>query len=130
MDRWRVIARIAPSATRNIVVRCTPTTVGDKVSSFAVTSDADNAGSVPTPSLDCRGVTPDISVDPTTLTYGAQLLTTTSAPQTFTVSNAGGGLSAPLDVNITKVGGASGNFNGTTVLSIGDPIFHKVRPFV
>jgi outer membrane protein OmpA-like peptidoglycan-associated protein len=102
---------IGAGATRNITVRCTPTSTGAKSATFVVTSDADNAGSVPIPPLACNGVTPEIAVTPLSLTYADQLVGTTSPAQTFTVSNAAGTFSTTLNVTITKSGANPGNFN-------------------
>ncbi len=102
---------IGAGATRTIAVRCTPSSVGVKVSSFIVGSDADNAASVPTPPLGCNGVTPEIAVTPLTLAFAPQLLGTTSPGQTITVTNAAGSTSATLNVTVSKLGGAAGEFN-------------------
>lgn len=104
---------IAPGASRTVSVRCRPGSVGVKSSSLAVGSDADNAASVPVPPLACNGVTPDIAVAPVSLSFGPQLVGTTSGAQTITVSNAGGSTSATLNVTVSTLGPAAADFSAS-----------------
>lgn len=104
---------IAPGNTRTINVRCRPTSVGSKAATFAVASDADNAASVPTPPLACRGVKPDVTVTPSSLSFPATVLGSTSPAQTITVSNAALATTSPATVSIARVGTNPGDFGAT-----------------
>lgn len=90
-----------------LTVRFQPTSTGVKNSSLVVVSDADNAASVPAPTLSGTGVKPDISITSGALSFGNQRVGTTSAAQTINVQNVG---SSALNVTVGSTGANPADF--------------------
>ncbi len=100
---------IAAGASTTIDVSFTPTALGDRQAAMVVTDNA--AGSPHSVSLDGNGVAPAIEVTPTSVTFGNQLLNTTSAPGTVTIKNTG---TADLLITVVSLAGsASADFTMT-----------------
>ena len=78
---------VAPNGTCTIDVYFTPSTTGTRTGTLTVTDSASN--SPQTASLTGVGATSAISVTPSSLTFSAQVLNTTSAGQKVTVTNTG-----------------------------------------
>jgi phospholipase C len=80
---------VAPSASCTISVTFTPTTTGGRSGSITIT---DNASDSPQSlSLTGTGTAPVVSLSPTSLDFGNQLVGTASAPQAITLTNTGTG---------------------------------------
>jgi hypothetical protein len=93
---------LSPGATRNIVVRFSPSSAGSKNANLQISSndpdeDPYNVG------LNGSGTVPDIDVSPGSRDYG-DVEITSSSTETFVVSNAGG---ATLSVSSTTLTGAN-----------------------
>jgi hypothetical protein len=78
---------IAPNGTCAISVYFTPSTTGTRTATLTITDGASN--SPQTASLTGVGATSAITIAPSTLTFSAQILGTTSAGQKITVTNNG-----------------------------------------
>jgi hypothetical protein len=98
-------ATVAVSGTCSISVKFTPTATGSRTGSISVTDNA--TGSPHTVSLTGTGTVPAVSLAPTSLSFGNQLLYSASAAQSVTLTNTG---SAAL--TITSIA-ASGDFSQT-----------------
>jgi hypothetical protein len=116
---------VAPGATCTIMVTFTPTTTGSRSGSITIT---DNASDSPqTISLTGMGVTPMVSLSPTSLIFKAQLVNTTSAAQVVTLMNTG---TATLTINSVSITGrnvtdfAQTNTCGTSVPAGGSCTFN------
>ncbi|HEY5985010.1 MAG TPA: choice-of-anchor D domain-containing protein, partial [Streptosporangiaceae bacterium] len=99
---------VPPAQACVIYVTFSPTATGSRTGTLTIKSNA--LSSPATVSLAGTGVAPLISVTPSSLQFGAVLVTTTSAPQTVTVANAG---SSPLTVTSAVTSGpfaVSGDF--------------------
>ena len=96
---------LAPGGTCTISVYFTPSTTGTHTGTLTVTDDASN--SPQTASLTGTGATSAISLAPTSLAFGNQVLNTSSAVQKITVTNSG---AANLTVNSVA---ASGGYSET-----------------
>jgi hypothetical protein len=103
-------ATLAAGANCVINVTFTPTAAGARPGTLTITDNA--AGSPHTVSLTGTGTAPAVGLAPTSLTFGNQLLNTTSAAQTVTLTNTGTG---PLMI-ISIV--ASGDFAKTSACPI------------
>jgi hypothetical protein len=78
---------VAPNGNCTISVYFTPSTTGTRTGTLTIT---DNASTSPqTAALTGVGATSSVSVTPTSLTFSAQVLNTTSAGQKVTVTNTG-----------------------------------------
>jgi Abnormal spindle-like microcephaly-assoc'd, ASPM-SPD-2-Hydin/Beta-propeller repeat len=100
-------ATLAAGATCTINVTFTPTALGPRTGTLAVTDNA--VASPQTVSLTGTGVAaPSVGLTPTSLTFSGQMLTTTSAAQPVTLKNTGTG---PLTINTIA---ASGDFAETS----------------
>ena len=96
---------IAADASCTINVSFQPTVVGPQTGTLTLT---DYAGNSPqTVTLSGSGLAPEVSLSATTLSFAGQEVSTTSPPQTLTLTNTGGGTLAPLTVS------ASGDFAQT-----------------
>jgi hypothetical protein len=101
-------------ASCTISVTFAPAAGGTRSASVTITDDAaDNPQSVP---LAGTGLAAAVSLSPASLDFGPQLVGTTSATQTSTLSNTGG---APLTISSIGLGGAS---PGDYALTSGCPI--------
>ncbi len=80
-------AALAPSATCTISVTFTPASTGAKSASLSITHNG--AGSPTSVALSGTGTAPGISVSPSTLSFGNQLINTASSAQTVTITNSG-----------------------------------------
>src|SRR5205823_6211427 len=99
-------ATLAAGANCSINVTFTPTTSGARTGTLSVT---DNAGGSPqTVALSGNGTAPAVGLAPTSLGFGNQLLMTTSAPVTATLTNTG-----TAALTITSFA-ASGDFAATS----------------
>ena len=97
---------VAAGGNCTISVTFTPTATGTRTGTVTIT---DNASNTPqTISLSGTGVTPVVSLLPTSLTFANQIVGTTSAAQTVTLTNTG---SAALAISsITVTGANPGDF--------------------
>ncbi|MDZ7265347.1 MAG: choice-of-anchor D domain-containing protein, partial [candidate division KSB1 bacterium] len=95
---------LSPSATRNLVVRFTPTTTGSKTASLSISSnDPDPSENPLLVSLSGSATVPDISVDPSSWNYGS-VTVGGYQEKTFVVKNDG---NANLNVTATTITGAN-----------------------
>src|SRR5207253_2119659 len=97
-------ATLAANGTCTISVTFKPTAAGSRAASVVITDDATSSPQAVTLSGTGTTPTPAVSLAPTSLTFGSQLVGTASAAQTATVTNTG---TAPL--TISSVGLAGGN---------------------
>ena len=97
---------VAVGAGCTVSVTFKPTVVGAKSASIAIAHNASSAPS--TVSLGGSGTAPipEITLSPTGLSFGSQLVSTTSASRSITVSNTG---SAPLSISGMTLTGADAN---------------------
>lgn len=103
---------IAAGASCTVSLTFTPSTAAAESATLTLSLLITNGGITTSPSftvaLSGTGTPPPaVGLSPTTLTFGGQLLTTTSAAQTVTLTNSGGG---PLTINSIA---ASGDFAQT-----------------
>jgi hypothetical protein len=102
-------ATLAPSASCTVSVTFTPGAGGSRTASVAITDDA--AGSPQSIGLSGSGAAPAVTLTPSTLGFGSQLVGTTSGTQTSTLRNSG---SAPLTIASIGMAGANpGDFAQT-----------------
>jgi hypothetical protein len=102
-------ASLAAGASCTISVTFTPSATGSRAASVTVTDNA--AGSPHTVSLTGAGTQPAVTLAPTSVSFGSQVVGTTSAPQTATLTNSG---TAPLAISSILLGGTnSANFAQT-----------------
>lgn len=95
---------LAPGSSGTFQVRFAPGSSGSKNGTVNIaSSDPDE----PNVTLPCTGtgVAPDINVVPTTLTFGNQLLSSLSSPQTSTIQNTGN-----ADLQVTRIETSTGEF--------------------
>jgi probable HAF family extracellular repeat protein len=98
-DGWTGV-QLLPSQIAALNVRFTPTGVGNRNASLSITDDAiSGPQSVP---LSGQGTAPAISLSARSLTFGAQLVGTTSVEQTFTILNPG---TSPLAIHSLSLAG-------------------------
>src|SRR6266702_1202141 len=115
---------VAAGASCTINVTFTPTAVGTRTGAITITDDA--SGSPQTVSLTGTGIASAVSLSPSSLTFANQLVGTTSAAQTITLTNTGN-----TTLNMTSIA-ASGddaqtNTCGTSVEAGGSgPIKMKI----
>ena len=105
-------ASIAAAASCTVSLTFTPSTAAAESATLTLSLLITNGGVTTSPAftvaLSGTGTLPPaVGLSPTTLTFGGQLLTTTSAAQTVTLTNTGGG---PLTINSIA---ASGDFAQT-----------------
>src|SRR5712692_101233 len=96
---------LAPNGTCTISVFFTPSTTGTRTGTLTVTDDASN--SPQTASLTGTGATSAISLSPSSLAFGNQVLNTSSAVQKITVTNNGA-----INLTVNSVA-ASGGYSET-----------------
>lgn len=94
--------QLAAGASCTISVTFTPTTTGTRTGALTVTDDAGN--SPQTASLTGTGVNAVLSISPTSLNFGNQILNSTSSSQTVTLTN-----SSTTNITINSVA-ISGNY--------------------
>lgn len=83
------VGTVAPGAICKVQVSFVPTAVGTRTGVLTVASNV--AGGQQTASLTGTGVSaPQVVLEPVTLSFGGQIINTTSAAQQLTVSNTGG----------------------------------------
>ena len=100
---------LSPGATRNIIVRFSPSSAGTKNASLRISSDDPDEDPYYV-NLNGTGILPDINVDPGSMNFG-DVEVGDNSTETFVVSNNGG---ASLSVSSTTlVGGNSDEFNIT-----------------
>src|SRR5208337_434634 len=85
-------------------VTFTPTAVGSRTGTLSVTTSA--ASTPQAVNLSGTGTAPQVSFSAPSLSFGNQLITTTSAAQTETVTNTG---TSNLTVASVTIGGANGS---------------------
>jgi hypothetical protein len=91
-----------PGNTCTIEITFTPTATGARAGTVSLADDA--PGSPQSAALNGTGIAPLVSIAPTSpFDFGNQLINTTSAPQTFTVSNTG---TDTLNITAIALGGA------------------------
>jgi hypothetical protein len=96
---------VAANSSCTINVTFTPTAAGTRNGTLTITDDSNwVAGSTQRVSLTGTGPVPVASVSPLSLNFGIQLLSTTSAAQTVTVSNSG---TASLTLTAIGITGAN-----------------------
>ena len=93
---------LAVNATCTISVTFTPTAAGSRTAGVAITDDAPN--SPQTISLTGTGSAPAVTLTPSSLSFGSQILGTTSAAQTTTLKNSG---TLPLTITSLGITGAN-----------------------
>jgi N,N-dimethylformamidase beta subunit-like protein/ASPM-SPD-2-Hydin domain-containing protein/centrosomal CEP192-like protein/HYDIN/CFA65/VesB family protein len=99
-------ATVAPNATCTISVTFTPGAAGSRTAALSVSDDA--PASPQSAPLTGTGATSGVSFNPTSVNFGNQTVSTTSAAQTITVTNSGG---ASLHVtSVTVTGTNAGDF--------------------
>jgi hypothetical protein len=100
---------LATGANCTISITFKPTTIGSRTGSVSITDNA--AGSPQSVSLTGTGVEPAVTLAPVSLTFTGQLITTTSAAQSVTLTNSG---TAALTISSIAITGAnSGDFAET-----------------
>jgi hypothetical protein len=98
---------VAAGASCTISVTFRPTGAGSRSASLAITDDA--VGSPHTVALTGVGTTATVSLSPTSLAFGGQLLGTSSGAQAVTVTNTG---TATVTISSLTLGGAqAGDFS-------------------
>jgi hypothetical protein len=97
-------ATVIPNGTCAVSVTFKPWATGSRSASLSFTDNA--SGSPQTVALSGTGVMPPITFSPPSLSFGKQLLGTTSAAQTVTVSNSG---TASLTITTLGIAGANSN---------------------
>jgi len=108
---------LAAGANCNISITFDPTAIGARTASLAVTDDA--SGSPQSISLTGTGTpaAPVVGLSPTSLTFSGQLVGTTSAAQSITLTNIG---NAALTItSIAMAGANSGDFAETNTCPTG-----------
>src|SRR5439155_633824 len=100
---------LAASASCTINITFTPTAAGSRSASLAVSDNA--TGSSQTASLSGTGTVPTVTLTPSSVPFGNQQVSTTSAPQVVTLSNTG---SAPLTITSIALGGTNPAHLGQT----------------
>ena len=97
-------AALQPQVSCTAAVNFTPTATGSRMAYLVITSNAPNS---PQPILltgTAVAATPAISLSPTSLDFAAQIVGTTSTPQTVTLTNSG---NAPLSLTGISLTGAN-----------------------
>jgi hypothetical protein len=92
---------VAPGASCTINVTFTPSTTGTRSGTLTISTDAVNGGAQII-NLSGTGIAPGAVLSPTNLSFANQLVNTSSAAQTATLSNPG---TAPLTINSISVTG-------------------------
>jgi len=95
-------ATLGAGGSCTVSVAFRPGTTGTRTARVDITDDA--AGSPQAISLTGTATAPAVTLTPTTVPFGAQLIGTTSSPQTVTVRNSG---TAPLSISGLGVTGAN-----------------------
>jgi len=90
---------LAPSASCTISVIFKPTASGQRTAGVAITSDA--RGSVPVVTLSGTGLAVGLDLSTSLLIFDNQTVSTTSAPQTVTLSNSGATAAAITSITAT-----------------------------
>jgi hypothetical protein len=101
---------VAPGATATLNVAFTPAALGSRSASVGLTHNATGTASVV---LSGTGVQPSITITPGSLSFGNQLVRTTSATKNVVVSNSG--TSNLIINNVTISGSAATEFSFTAV---------------
>jgi hypothetical protein len=96
---------VAAGASCTISVSFTPTTTGTRTGTLTVTDNASN--SPQTASLTGTGISSSISLSPTSLSFGNQVINTTSSGKSITVTNNG---ASNVTINSLAI---SGNYSET-----------------
>jgi hypothetical protein len=141
---------LAPGLTCTISVTFAPSSRGAVVDDLLISNSAGITGAARV-SLGGTGIAPpNASVSPSSLTFGSQLIGTTSAAQTITLSNTGDLLlnitsiaaaapfpqtnncaaslapGASCTINVTFTPTASGTISGTITISVGAPAINQI----
>jgi len=90
---------VLASGSCTINVSFQPTLFGPQTGTLTVTDYANN--SPQTVTLSGTGLAPVVNLSPTTLTFGEQAISTTSQPQTVTLSNSGNGALTPFTITVS-----------------------------
>ena len=102
-------AAVGPNSVCNVYVTFAPSAIGTHTGSMTVS--ANTIGAQLTVSLDGTGVYPAMSESPHSLSFGNQIVGSSSVPQTVILSNTG---TAPLQFNAIYT---TGDFSETTACS-------------
>ena len=102
---------IAAKGSCTVNVSFEPTAVGAQTGTLTVTDYA--ANSPQTVALSGTGLAPGATLSPTSLTFPGQTVSTTSAPQTLTLSNTGSGALTPLMIGVSGDFGQTNNCGGS-----------------
>lgn len=97
-------ATINANTSGTIVVQCVPSGTGVRTAVMTIDTDADNVPQDPTVDVSCTGQKPDISIAPTSLTFGATTIGN-AVDLTTTISNANGTYASPLTVDSFEITG-------------------------
>jgi hypothetical protein len=101
---------LAVGASCNISITFTPSATGVRTATLSVSDNA--AGSPHTVALSGTGVAPIATLSSTSVSFGAQVVNTTSAPSTVTLTNTG---TASMTISATSVTGTNASdFTRTT----------------
>lgn len=95
-------ASLAAGKKCSITVSFAPTAAGTRTGTVSVTDNA--PGSPQTVSLTGTGIAPSVTLSPTSLTFATQLVSTTSAGQTVTLTNTG---TAALTISLISITGTN-----------------------
>jgi hypothetical protein len=99
---------LSPGAGCTITVTFTPSATGSRSGALSLTSNSSIA--VNPIALSGTGVAPAASLSPATLTFANQLVNTSSAAQSVTLTNTG---TAPLTISNISISGMSSDFSQT-----------------
>jgi hypothetical protein len=97
-------ATVTPNGTCTVSVTFTPSATGSRSASLNFTDNASNSPSPQTVTLSGTATAPLVSLSAPSLSFGNQLLSTTSTAQTETVTNTGTG---NLTISTVTVGGTN-----------------------
>jgi uncharacterized repeat protein (TIGR01451 family) len=98
-----------PGASCTITITFTPTAPGKRTGSIII---SDNAPTSPqTLPLSGTGIQPAVTLSPTSLTFGSQIVGNVGLPQNFTVTNSG---TSPLNISKVVASGSFGDSVGCT----------------
>ena len=99
---------VAPQNDCTVSVKFTPSTTGTRTANVSITHDAPKSPQTLALTGVGVGTGPAVTLSPTSLAFGTQLVKSTSAPQTVTLTNTGF-----QTLNITSITSSSGDFAQT-----------------
>jgi len=107
---------LAGGASCTIHGHFAPTVTGPLSASIVITDSS--PGSPQTVALTCTGVVPEVSLSAVSLTYGLQAVGTSSASQSVTLTNTGGGPLTIISINVSGADASSFVFANTCTSSL------------